>query len=385
MICPKCKHQQENVTVCQSCGIYFEKYQQAKKRKQQFIQQQIITELEESGSVFSLKKVIVVLLITSPIAYFIWKKPVVDEVTIPSVPVIVEQLPIEKTVDNEPLGIKDKLYKSHYPRNEIEASRNATVFIKTAWGNFGSGFIVSDDCFVITNRHVMKIDVEKIIKRKQTDPKLRQAMVNEALQKKVELQQLILHYKNKVMREGQTAKSKQLKIEIKHKAAEIDAIPEKYQQNLIEQIEKIKTDSDGQGFDVSLVDGTTFKIYQVEFSELYDLALFQLPENNCPYLKLDTDENLPQGTPLYTIGNPSGLEYTVTSGIFSGYQTKNEQRLIQTDAPINPGNSGGPLITKDGHLVGINTLVLRGTQGIGFAIPANIIEQEFGDVVSYVD
>ena len=57
--------------------------------------------------------------------------------------------------------------------------------------------------------------------------------------------------------------------------------------------------------------------------------------------------------------------------------------MIQTDAPINPGNSGGPLVTQFGQLVGINTMILRGTEGIGFAIPVDSVEAEFGDIVRF--
>jgi S1-C subfamily serine protease len=64
----------------------------------------------------------------------------------------------------------------------------------------------------------------------------------------------------------------------------------------------------------------------------------------------------------------------VTSGIFSGYGELDKHRALQTDAPINPGNSGGPLINEAGQVLGVNTAILSGTQGIGFAIP---IEQVF--------
>jgi S1-C subfamily serine protease len=83
------------------------------------------------------------------------------------------------------------------------------------------------------------------------------------------------------------------------------------------------------------------------------------------------------GARLHTIGYPVGLEFTVTSGVFSGERQKDNQRLLQTDAPINPGNSGGLLLNESGAVIGINTLRMRGAQGIGFAIPIEDALQEF--------
>ncbi len=83
---------------------------------------------------------------------------------------------------------------------------------------------------------------------------------------------------------------------------------------------------------------------------------------------------------MYTIGSPVGLRQTVTAGIFSGYRKRedNDQVYLQTDAAINPGNSGGPLIDEFGFVYGVNTMILRNTEGIGFAIPIETVFEEFG-------
>ena len=83
------------------------------------------------------------------------------------------------------------------------------------------------------------------------------------------------------------------------------------------------------------------------------------------------------GARVYTIGNPSGLAYTVTTGVVSGFREMNGKPYVQTDAPINPGNSGGPLIDEQGRVIGINSMVMRGVTGIGFAIPIAAAYAEF--------
>ena len=104
-----------------------------------------------------------------------------------------------------------------------------------------------------------------------------------------------------------------------------------------------------------------------------------------PFLPIGNDDSILIGETVIAIGNPYGLDHTVTTGVVSALgrtlQTGDSlyQDIVQTDASINPGNSGGPLLDIRGRLVGINTAVHRDAQGIGFAIPIwrvrNVVDQ----------
>jgi serine protease Do len=115
-----------------------------------------------------------------------------------------------------------------------------------------------------------------------------------------------------------------------------------------------------------------------------DIALIKIEtKTNLPVLKLGNSDQLKIGQWVVAIGNPFGLEHTVTAGIVSAkgrvIGSGPYDNFIQTDASINPGNSGGPLLNIKGEVVGINTAIIQRAQGIGFAIPASmaskIIEQ----------
>jgi serine protease Do len=110
-----------------------------------------------------------------------------------------------------------------------------------------------------------------------------------------------------------------------------------------------------------------------------DLALIKIDCKNLPYLVFGDSNELKQGEIVLALGNPLGLDNSVSLGVVSAVarQIKADDAMvyIQTDAPINPGNSGGPLVDSEGRVVGINTFILTqsgGSEGIGFAIPSNI-------------
>jgi len=142
-------------------------------------------------------------------------------------------------------------------------------------------------------------------------------------------------------------------------------------------LESIKYGSGLSELNVILIDGSQYTASIAQLSERYDLALLVLPESNCQFIEPGKSNRLRQGDPVYTVGHPVGLRHSVTSGIISGFREHAGVRYIQTDAPINPGNSGGPLIDLNGEVVGVNTMILADTEGIGFAIPIEVVLDEF--------
>ena len=132
--------------------------------------------------------------------------------------------------------------------------------------------------------------------------------------------------------------------------------------------------------EVKMSDEREFKGKVIGTDQKTDLAVIKIDETNLPAIKFGDSDELKVGETVLAIGNPFGLNATVTSGIVSAKGRANVgiadyEDFIQTDAPINPGNSGGALVNIRGELIGINTAIFSttgGYQGIGFAIPSNM-------------
>lgn len=142
---------------------------------------------------------------------------------------------------------------------------------------------------------------------------------------------------------------------------------------------------------VTLSDGREF-IGEVIGSDITsDMAIVKIEaDDQLPFAKLGDSESLRVGEIVIAIGNPYGLEKTVTMGVVSakgrdisaGSGGQEYRNLIQTDTAINPGNSGGPLLNTEGEVVGINTAIIPYAQGIGFAIPVNVAKRNLDDLIN---
>lgn len=134
---------------------------------------------------------------------------------------------------------------------------------------------------------------------------------------------------------------------------------------------------------VTLKDGRTIPGKVKGIDRVTDVAIIEIAEKNLPSIQIGNSDQIKPGEWAIAIGNPLGLDNTVTAGIISATGRSSAEigaadkrvSYIQTDAAINPGNSGGPLLNASGQVIGMNTAILRGTQGLGFAIPINTAQR----------
>ena len=141
---------------------------------------------------------------------------------------------------------------------------------------------------------------------------------------------------------------------------------------------------------VTLADGRQLGARLVGADPNNDLAVLEIQtEEPVPWTEPGGSRDLLVGEPVIAIGNPFGLSNTVTTGVLSAVDRslRSEDRVfhgfLQTDASINPGNSGGPLLNAEGSLIGINTAIYNGAQGIGFAIPIDTAMRVVRELITH--
>jgi S1-C subfamily serine protease len=150
-----------------------------------------------------------------------------------------------------------------------------------------------------------------------------------------------------------------------------------------------------QEAEVRLSDRRSFRAKLVGFSADHDIAVLQIdvPTALPPPIPIGSSEDLRVGQTVLAIGNPFGLDHTLTTGIVSALNRTVENEaggeidgVIQTDAAINPGNSGGPLIDSAGRLIGVNTMIYSPSgayAGVGFAVPVDTINRVVSRLIAY--
>ncbi len=145
-----------------------------------------------------------------------------------------------------------------------------------------------------------------------------------------------------------------------------------------------------QAIFVTLDDGRKFPLILLGADPISDLAILKIPDapKDLPKAVLGDSNEIQIGEEVIAIGNPLGLEQTLTRGVISGVNRIIEETqmplmlpLIQMDAAINPGNSGGPLVNLCGEVIGINTATMSEAQNIGFAIPINLVKKTIPELI----
>ncbi len=361
-------------TECGFCGIVFEKYFQAEaKRKTE--PEQITIVIKEPGNKGLVLIVSVLFIIAVGAAVYFERRSRAASAPVVIAPPVSgihhDKVLNEKTeIPAPPLMIQAE-DKSVSEGEHIQKALEGTVSVKTAWGGIGSGFFI-DSHSVITNKHVVTFDdsrFDSFRNRTETNRRI------------IELETEKLNDLKRKFRDTPEGPAReQLRIIIERNEAEISKVLS-YQKNNEETLDKINSRKSSSSVKIVMADGREFRVESISKSSTHDLALLKVYSVSGQVLDHgSTDQPLQPGQRVYAIGSPMGLNSTVTSGIFSAYRkiAGKDTTYLQFDAAINPGNSGGPLIDSRGNVIGVNTMILGNGGGIGFAIPIDVVNMEFG-------
>ncbi len=383
--CPKCgKTTPRAVAECKHCGIIYSRYIEIQRRKQAKLKQQQAqaADKERSRKGVGLIQLLLVVAVVCGGTYYYFSSKNKSTPKVASTPPVVKN----KVVKNDApraasqqatAATEDRqAEREQVPLNAgdvIAQARKATVSLETPFGS-GSGFFISSN-YIITNKHVVEADSQEI-ERLRSEIEPRQQVID-LEKKKIE----DLRRKLRTITDDKT--KQQIRIIIREAEKNVAGYEEKLN-GWISQLEAMQKPVYASDIKVILEDGTEYICNYMNTSSDNDLAIVSVDIYDADFLKPPPNGTpLRQGDKVFTLGSPVGLRNTVTSGVFSGYRQNTEtgKQYLQTDAAINPGNSGGPLINEQGWVYGINTMILRNTEGIGFAIPIEAAYAAFGDVL----
>ena len=290
--------------------------------------------------------------------------------------------------------IAKQLNQKLQPQKMVEKAALGVVTIKTSLGH-GSGFFLTDNGYIVTNKHVIRLtdEVEKHRKtfHANTESKIEsfKKRLDEEEKKLADFKQRVDDYKKYLdsldnprqksfVQKDYAAALKQYKSWLKdfnRREKTFKKQVESYKDQKRARDHTISISNLNQNFTIYLADNSKHYVYLVAISPKHDLALLKLNGYKTPYLVPADQASLHKGQPLFAIGNPATLKNSVSAGILSG----REGGFIKTDAKIYPGNSGGPLINEDGKVVGINTFkkLTHKFEGLGFALPIHLALEAF--------
>uniref|UniRef100_UPI00405612BD trypsin-like peptidase domain-containing protein n=1 Tax=Candidatus Electronema sp. TaxID=2698783 RepID=UPI00405612BD len=287
------------------------------------------------------------------------------------------------------------------PKTPLEEASLRTLAVKTVVG-FGSGFFISENGLIVTNKHVVRGSEEDTAQiRKQIDQFSDE--IGEygrqlgQLRKSIDQRQSDIRRHREILREAEmSGRADERQLALRKK--ELDAFEaslaadEKRYREAQRDYDSVKGNADRQAeqfrdgqrqlarqdsFEVILADQTKLHAKLCAISPEHDLALLQIEDAATPRLEPVKRDSLTLGQQVYALGSPAdlSLQNTVTSGVLSGFRAN----FIQTNAQIYPGNSGGPLIDEQGRVIGVNTMkeLTRKFEGLGFAIPIETVFAEF--------
>ncbi len=289
------------------------------------------------------------------------------------------------------------------PRTPVETANISVVSITTAAGS-GSGFFISEDGLIVTNRHVVRgsreDDRQSAKKIEEADESF--ASVKKALEREKErldqyersqkrnritLEKAVNEKKNGL--DAEWLQDTRTSLEEKDRylqnwRADYQARQDRYLKQAREY-EQQKQDfrqrttalARQSRFTITLADGSETSAVIYRISDQYDLALLKISGYKTPFIPPVTAGKPALGQRVFAIGSPLQMNNSVTSGVISHYRGD----YVQTNAAIYPGNSGGPLVTEDGQVIGVNTMkmITEKFEGLGFAINFSIVRSEFDD------